>query len=201
MPDETDSFPPGSPPDRIVRAARKLFFAHGFGAVSTELLAKEAAVSKATLYRYFPNMSEVLRAVTTAEGATFEAGVPTEIESLEDLRAALTLYGANLLQFLNRPEILQFTALMYEEARRHPEVTAQFYEAAFGRGLSVIEALIAQAKRKGVLASPLTARELAEQLVGMWEGIPMVRAHLGVVERPFPDPATWAEKCVSTMLG
>ncbi|MEM9028028.1 MAG: TetR/AcrR family transcriptional regulator [Pseudomonadota bacterium] len=197
---ENDGYPLGSPPDRIVKAGRKLFFARGFEAVTTDVLAKEAAVSKATLYKYFPNMGAVLRAVTIAEGATFKAGVPTEVRTVEDLRAALTLYGTNLLEFLNRPEVLQFSALMYEEARRHPEVAAQFYEAAYGHTLAFVEALIAQALRKGLVDKTLSARELAEQLVGMWEGIPMVRAHLGVAAKPFPQPRVWSERCVATLL-
>lgn len=197
---KAEAYLPGSPPDRIIKTGRKLFFQHGFEKVSTEMLAREAQVSKATLYKYFPNMGEVLKAVTEAEGDNFEVGVPTEIETLDDLRAALTLYGANLLAFLNKPEILQFSALMYEEARRHPEIAAQFYAAAYGRSLAFVEALIAKAHGKGVLRLSMSPREVSEQLAGMWEGIPMVRAHLGLAQTPYPDPRDWAAKCVATLL-
>ncbi|MEM1380576.1 MAG: TetR/AcrR family transcriptional regulator [Pseudomonadota bacterium] len=189
-----------SPQDRIVKAGRTLFFAQGFERVSTDMLAKEASVSKATLYKYFPNMVEVLKAVTVAEAESFEAGTLTDIESLDDLRASLVRYGTNLMKFLNKPEILQFSQLMHEEARAHPEIASEFYSAAYGRTLGVLSALFAQAIDQGWIDTPLTAQELAEQLVGMWEGIPFIRAQMGVTKRPFPKPAEWAEKCVETLL-
>ena len=189
-----------SPAARIVRAGRALFFEHGFGRVSTDMLAKEASVSKATLYKYFPSMVEVLKVVTEAEARTFEPDAPGEINSLEELREALVNYGANLMKFLNRPEILQFNQLMNEEARAHPDIAAAFFNAAHGRALRLLTALFDQGLKKGFLKSPLTADELAEQLLGMWEGIPYVKAHMGVSKRPFPRPREWAEKCVNSLL-
>ena len=192
---------PDSPPDRILRAGRDLFFTQGFSRVSTDLLAKEAAVSKSTLYKYFPNMVEVLRAVTAAEAERFEAGTPKDVETVDELRAALVRYGVNVMTFLNRAEALQFTQLIYEEARAHPDIAAAFFDVAYGRTLRLVSTLIAQGLQKGFLTSPLSAAELAEQLVGMWEGVPVVRAQMGVVKRPFPKSRDWAEKCVSTLLG
>lgn len=189
-----------SPPDRIVKAARALFFANGFARVSTDTLAKEASVSKATLYKYFPNMVEVLKAVCDVEAESFEAGTPTDVESLQELRLVLVRYGAKLMMFLNQPEILQFKQLMHEEARAHPDIAAEFYHSAYGRTLRVLSELLRQGVEKGFLHTDLTPEELAEQLVGMWEGVPYVKAQLGVTEEPFPAPAAWSEKCVSTLL-
>ena len=39
-------YEPASPPARIIVAGRKLFFERGFERVSTDLIAKEAKVSK-----------------------------------------------------------------------------------------------------------------------------------------------------------
>ncbi|WP_131808074.1 TetR/AcrR family transcriptional regulator, partial [Mycolicibacterium elephantis] len=45
---------------QIRRAAHTLFLRHGFAGVSTAALAKEAGVSKETLYSRFPNKDAVL---------------------------------------------------------------------------------------------------------------------------------------------
>lgn len=189
-----------NPPERIVRSARDLFFELGVARVTTDMLAKEAAVSKTTLYKYFPSMADVLRAVTDAEADSFASANPRTVETLDELRDALTDYGASLMTFLNKPEILQFSHLMHEEARAHPDIASVFYKAAYGRTLRIIAALIAQGIEKRFLMVSLTAEELAEQLVGMWEGIPFVRAQMGITKRPFPKPRQWSEKCVNTLI-
>lgn len=190
-----------SPPDRIIAAGRKLFFQLGFERVSTDMIAKEAKVSKASLYKYFPNMSAVLTAVVRAEGARFETGVPIECESLEDLKAALIQYGTGLLRFLNDPEIIQFTKLMHEEARAHPKVAAEFYNAAYGQTHCNLSAMIAYGKKKGYVQRDLTADDMAEQLMGMWESLKFIRTVMGLTKKPYASPKDWAAKCVETLLG
>ncbi|MEM1396423.1 MAG: TetR/AcrR family transcriptional regulator [Pseudomonadota bacterium] len=196
----TMPYNPGSPPDRIVKAGRTLFFELGFERVSTDMLAKEASVSKATLYKYFPNMVKVLEAVTYVEAESFEAGTAMDVETFGELCDALTQYGANLMRFLNKPEIIQFSQLMYEEARAHPDIASEFYNAAYGRALRRISALLQQGIDKGLIESALPASELADQLMGMWEGMPFVRALMCVSKRPFTRPQEWSAKCVSTLL-
>ena len=164
------------------------------------MLAKEASVSKATLYKYFPNMVEVLKAVTDTESKNFEAGMSMDVNSLDELRKSLVSYGANLMKFLNKPEILQFSQLMHEEARAHPNIASEFYQAAYGRALGGLASLFRQGIERGFFTTNLHPEELAEQLVGMWEGIPFVRAQMGVPKRPFPRPMEWSEKCVATIL-
>lgn len=188
------------PPERIVKAGRKLFFSLGFSKVSTDMLSKEASVSKATLYKYFPSMVDVLKAVVEAEAEGFEGGLTTLVTSHEDLRSVLTQYGANLMTFLNQPEIVQFSQLMNEEARAHPDIAAEFYHVSYRRTLQTIADLIQQGIDKGFVKTDLEAAEMAEQLIGMWEGVALVRAQLGISKQPFPKPAAWSEKCVATLL-
>src|SRR4030095_16225043 len=48
---------------RIVKAARKHYFAHGFRGVTMDDLAQELGMSKKTLYASFPSKLDLLRAV------------------------------------------------------------------------------------------------------------------------------------------
>ncbi|MEM6547465.1 MAG: TetR/AcrR family transcriptional regulator [Pseudomonadota bacterium] len=192
---------PGSPPDRIVKAARRLYFSQPVSTVSVDLLAREASVSKTTLYKYFPETDEVLRAVVEAEAERFETGVPTTVDGPEELRNVLIQYGEKLLGFLNESEIIQFSRVMHEEARTHPDVARTFYNAAYGRSHGKISALIDEGLKAGYLRSSLDSDDLAEQLLGMWESLRYVRAQLALTDRPYPDPRAWSEKCVATLLG
>ncbi|MEM9760988.1 MAG: TetR/AcrR family transcriptional regulator [Pseudomonadota bacterium] len=194
-------YKPGSPPDRIVKAARRLYFSQRVDTVSTDLLAREASVSKTTMYKYFPNMDDVLRAVVEGEAERFETGVPTTASGPEELRDVLVQYGEKLLGFLNEGEIIQFARLMHEEARTHPDVARTFYGAAYGRSHAKLSGLIEEGIDAGYLHSPLTGAELAEQLLGMWESLRYVQAQLALTDRPYENPRAWSEKCVTTLFG
>jgi len=200
MPSGSVSYSEGSPPDRILRAGRKLFFELGFQSVSTEMIAKEAGVSKSSLYKYFPNMSGLLKAVTEAEAIHFQAAEPKDVATVDDLRGELIRFGADLMRFLNRAEIIRFTQLMHEEARGSPDVAHEFYSASYGQTLAHLQQLFQQGIDRGFLSSRLTAEDMASQIVGMWEGIPMIKVQMGVLKRPFSKPTEWSEKCADTLL-
>ena len=200
MPDKTKDYMEGSPADRILRAGRRLFFDLGFQRVSTDMIAKEASVSKSSLYKYFPNMSGLLKAVTEAEAVHFQAAEPKLVDTRDELRDELIRFGADLMRFLNRAEIIRFNHLMHEEARANPDVAQEFYSAAYGRTLAHLEALFQQGLDKGFVSGPLSAEEMAMQIIGMWEGVPMVRVQMGMMKRPFPRPQEWSQKCVDTLL-
>ncbi|MEO1080309.1 MAG: TetR/AcrR family transcriptional regulator [Pseudomonadota bacterium] len=189
-----------SPSERIVEAGRRLFFEKGFQNVSTDMLAREAKVSKASIYKYFPDMAGILVAVTSAEAVHFFAAEPVVIDSRETLRSELIRFGTALLRFLNRSEIIRFTQLMFEQARENHEAAGQFYDAAYGATLEQLAALIRQGQEIDALNTSQSAEDLAVQLVGMWEFIPMVRVHMGKTKKPFAAPEVWATKCVDTLI-
>ena len=189
-----------SPPARIIAAGRKLFFERGFEKVSTDLIVKEAKVSKASLYKYFPNMSDVLMAVVRAEGDNFGASNSVKCESLPELKEALIDYGNDVLNFLNTPDVIQFTLLMHEEVRGHPQIAARFYQEAYQRSHESLSSMIAHGQEKQYVSTRLTAEELAEQLMGMWEGMRWNKTRMGLTSKPFDNPKEWSSKCVETLL-
>lgn len=189
------------PHDRIVSAARSVFFRQGFKQVTTDVLAREAGVSKATLYKYFPSMEAVLHAVIQAEVATFSQSLPLEATTPEHFRETLVRFGEHLLRFLNKPETIQFAQLMSEEARDRPDIARTYYEAAYVGTLNDLSGIFQSGAERGFLPAPLEPRDTAEQLLGMWEGFHFVRAQLGLTKKPFKHPLVWAQRCVDVLLG
>ncbi|WP_031434591.1 TetR/AcrR family transcriptional regulator [Methylomarinum vadi] len=55
--------PPNTKQDAIVETAFRLFKTNGFYATGVDLIMREAAVSKRTLYKYFPTKNELIVAV------------------------------------------------------------------------------------------------------------------------------------------
>ena len=60
--------------EQILSGARKVFLREGFAATSTDVIAREAGVSKRTLYAYYPSKEElfgdVLRELTVENPQT-----------------------------------------------------------------------------------------------------------------------------------
>ena len=52
----------GSPAERILAAADKLFYLHGIRAVGVDAVAEEAGVSKRTLYNHYPTKDDLIAA-------------------------------------------------------------------------------------------------------------------------------------------
>jgi TetR/AcrR family transcriptional regulator, mexJK operon transcriptional repressor len=185
---------------RILHAARQLFFAHGFEKVSTDLLARQAAVSKASIYRHFKNMADVLRCVTEAEATKFRELSPPNTETIPELRAALIQYGTKLLTFLNDADTTEFARLMHEEARGNPEIGQTFFHAAYGQTQNDFAKMFAAAQSKGVLSTVTDPMDIAEDLIGLLEGLGMVRVQLGVAKVPYVDVETRVNRAVTTIL-
>lgn len=186
--------------ERILVAARELFLEHGFSGVSGDLLCKAARVSKTSLYKYFGDMSGVLIAVVSREGDLFELNVDTAPQTEAAFWDELTGYGTRLLNLLNTPFCIQLDRTMHEEARRNPELAKRFYENAYGRGHDDITQLITHGMDQGFLKHSASARDLADHLISMWEGLRFVRTRLGLSERPFETPETWSKRCVFTLF-
>jgi|GEM_PF-287285 len=185
---------------RILEAARKLFMEHGFSAVSGDQLCKEARVSKTTLYKYFGDMTGVLGAVVVEEGDIFDLKVDVSPASEQEFWDVLTGYGTRLLNLLNRRFCLRLDRMLHEQARENHELATVFYDNAYGRGHRDVTAMIQFGQDHGYIERPEAATDLADHLLSMWEGLRLVRARLSLTDKPFENPADWAESCVTTLL-
>lgn len=197
MTDEADRTPTET---RILDAARALFFTEGFGAVTTDRLCREAAVSKTSLYKYFGDMDGVLAAVVRREGDVFSLRVKAHPETPEAFRAALVAYGTNLLRLLNEPFCIQFDRMMHEQARSRPDVARAFYDAAYGRAHRDVTGLIAEARARGFIDRDAEPAVLADNLISMWEGLAYVRTRLGLQTVTAEDPERRSAQIVAFFL-
>jgi AcrR family transcriptional regulator len=185
---------------RILHAARALFFEHGFSAVSTDSLSRAAGVSKASIYKYFGDMHGVLAAVVNHEGDSLSVDVVPVADTSDAFWLALITYGTNLLVLLNQDFCIQLDRMMHEEARKHPELIRIFYDAAYGRGHREMIELIAHGQAKGFIRKAQSADALADNLASMWNGLAFTRTRLGLIDRPYDNPAAWARQCVETLF-
>lgn len=165
--------------DLIVAAARGLFREHGYGATSMDAVARDADVSKATLYVYFSGKRELFAAVIAEEGDRNSRPLLAGEAGQEELRTKLLRFGRTILDLLLAPETVATYRMVVAEASRSPELGRTYYENGAARLLARLQELFAAAMSSGKLrkAHP---RRAAEQFVGLIRGDLQLRALLGV---------------------
>ena len=166
----------------ILEAGWNMFLERGVEAVSLEAVAAKAGVSKATLYRHFPDKS-----------ALFEAGVLLEMERIEaaqnvkpggtpltaDLASVLHEFGMGIMGFISSDPAVAFYNALAGELSRHPDLASRFYAMGPGRTRANLTHILASASERGELAIDDPA-EAAEQLFGLWQGFSNFQLSLGV---------------------
>lgn len=82
---------------RVVDGALRAIARYGLGKLTVDDVAREAGISRATLYRYFPGRGAVLAAVVESETRRLERGLDEalgETTTLAEALAAVAGYGA-----------------------------------------------------------------------------------------------------------
>lgn len=137
---------------QIVEGARSVFLARGFDAASMADIAKEAGVSKGTLYVYFKNKEELFAAIVQQECCTHAEGAFRLDENDHDVEAVLTRIGIEFVEFLCQPEKASSLRIVIAIADRMPEIGKAFYETGPANGIARLASYLAAQVRVGVLA-------------------------------------------------
>jgi TetR/AcrR family transcriptional repressor of mexJK operon len=143
--------------EQVLEGARRVFLREGFAASSTDAIAREAGVSKRTLYSYYPSkedlFAEVLRALTVENPRTrvldFVRGA--EPESPEELRGALVGLAKKVASTMMDPEYLALLRTIIADSHRFPQLGEIFRSTVPERGLGEVRAMLKRAQENGVV--------------------------------------------------
>lgn len=186
---------PPPPPDEargpkaraILDAAAELFLAQGFAAVSMDAVARQAGVSKATLYAHFPG-KDALFAAMVAERCDRMAVEAAALAGHGDgPDAALRRLCRTVLAFLVAPSTLAIHRIVQAEAGRVPGLAEAFFAAGPAAGRDRLAGWIAEEQRSGRLRADADPVEAAGHLGALLRGDLWLRAGLGVPPAPDED--------------
>jgi AcrR family transcriptional regulator len=174
---------PLSKRERVVAAASKLFLDEGYGATGMDAIAKEADVSKATLYSYYDDKSALFAEVMSR--MCEEAGGHLQMEALiggspEDTLRAIALHGLRRILAAVRRQFLQ---RVVAESREFPELGRKFWENGPGRIQGALTLYLEDAKRRRTLRVDDPARDAA-RLVGQITGLYLLPLLAGIRNPP-----------------
>jgi AcrR family transcriptional regulator len=167
---------------RIVGAARRHFFAHGFRTVTMDDLAEELGMSKKTLYAHFPSKTALVEAVlldklgdmeTEMERITAECSSDF-LEALRQLLAAVQR-GTEEIQPVFLRDIRRETPELFKlvESRR-PTLIQRHFGKLFTAG-----------RNAGMIRRDIPVRLIIEVLISATQGImnPQKLAELGIAPK------------------
>ena len=200
--------PGGRPPreaaallgDRILDVATKLFLRDGYGPSSIELIAREAGVSKRTLYTRFANKAVLFTSVVHRvverlrppnEASFFEGG---------DLKTILIRLGEVILDATLTPNALALHRVIVAEATRFPELAIVVSQR--GAGAEAVRRIGALLERETAAGRILVRNTnfVATQFLFMIISVPQRRA-LGV-GKPMSaaERGEWVRNTVNLLL-
>lgn len=119
--------------DQVLDGARKVFLRDGFERASVDDIAREAGVSKATIYAYFPDKQLLFLEVARCECHRQTNEAEAMVEGDVPVQVALTIAAERIVAF----QLSDFGQRMYRivvgEGERFPGLGRQFHD--FGPGL------------------------------------------------------------------
>ena len=126
--------------EQVLDGARTVFMADGFEGASVDQIARVAAVSKATLYSYFPDKRLLFMEVANAECLRQSSEAIDNIDMALPPREVLGQAGRHFLRFITSTFGLQIVRICVAESDRFPEIGQSFYNS----GPAVMRAEMAQ---------------------------------------------------------
>ena len=136
---------------QILEGARTVFFERGFDAASMGDIAREAGVSKGTLYVYFEDKVDLFASLVSHE-CTETAERTFELEMCElDLPTALTKLGTSYLAMMVLPCNVAILRTVIAIAGKFPEIGRRFLEAGPKAGNRRVAAFLKTKVEQGLL--------------------------------------------------
>ncbi|CAM03738.1 TetR family transcriptional regulator [Saccharopolyspora erythraea NRRL 2338] len=155
--------PPGRPrsaeaDEAILAAATELLIERGVGQVSVEQVARRAGVTRATVYRRFPNLTALLVGAVEWEYRDADTG------GLEwpDVDAMVAHWAA----LLAHPRDRKLMRRLYAAADDYPELLRAYADAHGRRGVEAVRATLDRAREAGELPPHVDSAVLQQMFAG-----------------------------------
>ncbi|MDE1900367.1 MAG: TetR/AcrR family transcriptional regulator [Alphaproteobacteria bacterium] len=191
FPDSTEKTRCGRPKDsvkrdEIVAAATQLFLDNGFELTSMEAVARQAGVSKLTIYSHFADKNELFHAIMQTR--CVRLGMPESFMAFADRPVvdALTQIAGSVAAIVFHEDSIRLQRLIYAGVQRHPDIVKTFYETGPKRVRAAFADLLREFDAQGVLAVPDAARA-TEQFFSLIKGERLLRTLMGIIPLPTPE--------------
>lgn len=139
---------------QLLEAAHALFLEQPYDAVSTDAIAKQAKVSKATLYVYFPSKEALFATLVSDMCGQNAQAIWSSASDSDGVETVLRTIARNFMTMFATTDALAFYRTILAEAPRFPELGRIFYESGPKVLQGRIEDFLREACQRGELSIP-----------------------------------------------
>lgn len=186
--------------DQILRIARSHFMIDGYAATGMEAIAREACVSTATLYLYFPGKAELFSRVIDDAAEDFTRQMAHVRVEGGGPRDQLLAFAEAYARFMSDPFVRSVFRLVMAERRRFESTASRFFEKGRVEFGAALMGVLVRLQGQGAVRIPKPSWA-AGQLMGMIEHpvflVPLVT---GDEVKAARTPSAIAEEAVDTFL-
>ncbi|HYG58460.1 MAG TPA: TetR/AcrR family transcriptional regulator [Symbiobacteriaceae bacterium] len=148
--------PKHPPPDRrreILEAAFQVFSHKGYSLATNADIARQAGVTPAALYYYFPSKEDLFRACILDRQAILKPNVEQMVEQLREMppETVIPLLTRGVLTFLTEEPTRSLLKIILSEGIRNPEIVTMWQAHAVGPVAGVIFGYFQDQMEKGTL--------------------------------------------------
>lgn len=118
---------------QVLDGARRIFLRDGFERASVDDIAREAQVSKATIYAYFPDKQLMFLEVVRTECERQTEAAEASIDEAAPVRQALTVAAERIVQFILSDFGQRMFRIVVGEGERFPGLGQRFHDYGPGR--------------------------------------------------------------------
>ena len=136
---------------QVLDGARTVFLRDGFEGASVDDIVREAGVSKATLYSYFPDKRLLFLEVAKIECQAQSDAAVAQVEASGDLREALTQAATRMVRFFMSDVGMQVYRIVVGESQRFPEIGREFYASGPARVREILKSFLQKGVDEGKL--------------------------------------------------
>lgn len=141
---------PDARPDEILNAALEVFGAQGFSGARLEDIARQAGVSKGTLYLYFDSKDALFRDMIRARIVSVLEEGERELLGLDaSTRVKLEMLIRRIWAVVGDPAMARIIKLVHGELNNFPELARFYYEEVILRVRALGLAVLAQGVAAG----------------------------------------------------
>jgi len=166
---------------QILAAATHLFTDNGYTATSMDLIAKQAKVSKQTVYSHFGSKDELFAAAIEQKCDSYHM-VDFSLDDLTDPKTALFTLAQRFVAMLTSKEACAVHKICAYEARTHPTLSELFYQAGPEKITNEVADLMSLLNQRNILNIPNT-HFAALQFLNMMKGEAWMRVEFNTKQQ------------------
>lgn len=131
---------PKAKEQEVLDVATAYFLKHGYQGASINAMARSSGISKESIYRYFSSKKQLFEAVIGRELVEYQDSLRRlQTARTMDLREALITIAETVLGVVTTDRTMALRRLIFDEARRSPDVGQHYYKIGPERAFAAFE--------------------------------------------------------------